>query len=378
MAYNPLNPNGQASMIASQPVVIASDQSPVSVLATISGRPSISGQVGASVVGTVPVTQTTNPWVITGSVQGSFAPSGNQSVSGTVGASVIGTIPVTMAGAWTTSVVGTVFIGGSVATVGTAAANQSVSGSVGIVGNPSISGTVITNQGTNPWIIIGSVQGSFSPSGNQSVSGTVGASIIGTAPVTQAGTWIASVFGNVSVLGTVPVTESGTWNVSVVGSYGEDVAHTSGDVGLFTMGVRNDTMASVTSADLDYSPHMVGPSGETVVANSPLTKWVQGTASMLGGLPVTGSLVPIIAAQGASIFTYITGLQIANASGNNAWITLLGGTNSVIGYTVAPANGGSNIVLPNALKTNANAAFSASISAVASVYLSAQGFISKS
>lgn len=110
MAYNPLNPNSQATMANSQPVVIASNQSPVSVTGTIliTGIPSISGQVGASIIGTVPVVQVTNPWVITGSVQASITPAANQSVSGTVGASVVGTVPTTQAGTWISSIVSTV------------------------------------------------------------------------------------------------------------------------------------------------------------------------------------------------------------------------------------------------------------------------------
>lgn len=63
------------------------------ITATLSGTPSISGQVGASIIGSVPVT---------------FAASANQSVSGTVGSSVIGTVPVTQSGTVISSIVNTV------------------------------------------------------------------------------------------------------------------------------------------------------------------------------------------------------------------------------------------------------------------------------
>lgn len=329
----------------------------------ITGSVQATAAANQSVSGTVTANQGTSPWIITGSVQGSFAPSGNQSVSGTVGASIIGQLPA-----------------------GTA-----------------VLGSVATLQGTNPWIITGSVQGSFSPSGNQSVSGTVGASVLGNVNVTitsiaTAGQVIGSVaalqgtnpwvvnFANSSIIavnaGSVVALSQGSvitvlQSPSIVGTYAEDTGHTSGDKGVFGLNVRNDTMSSITSADLDYSPMAVGPAGELIAENAPLTKWVSGVASSLGGTAATGSLIPIIAAQGASIFTYITGMQIANPSANNVWVTLLGGTNSVIGFTMAPANGGSNIYYQNGIKTNANAAFSASVSAVGSVYLSAQGFISK-
>jgi hypothetical protein len=58
-------------------------------------------------------------------------------------------------------------------------------------------------------------------------------------------------------------------------------------------------------------------------------------------------------------------------------VTFAGGLGSILGYTIAPAGGGSNIIYTNALKTGENSAFTASISGVASVLVSAQGFISK-
>lgn len=200
--------------------------------------------------------------------------------------------------------------------------------------------------------------------GASSVSGTVGASIIGLTPV--------SVTNIPSVSGTVNAVQSGTRITSIIGAYAEDSASTQSDVGVFTLAVRNDTLSSVTSADGDYSAHTVGPAGEVVVANAPLTKWVQGVASCF-----TGVIQPIIAAQGSSVFTYITSGQITNASANNVYLTFFGATGSVVGYCPVPANSGALPLMPNAWKGNANGAFSASVSGVASVYLSFQGFISK-
>lgn len=420
MAYNPLNPNGQATMANSQPVVISSNQSPVSVAGTVTANQggvwvaSISGTAGASIIGTVPVTQSTSPWIITGSVQASLTPAANQSVSGTVGASVIGTVPVTQSGSWTQSVVGTV-----TANQGTTPwiITGSVQGSFTPAANQSVSGTVTALQGTNPWIITGSVQGSFAPSGNQSVSGTVGASIIGTAPVTQAGAWTSSVVGTVfiggsvatigtsvpnqsvsgtvgasiigltpvtvvglqgaSVSGTVNVIESGTWITSIAGGYATGAPSVLSGLGILEMGVRNDTMASVLSNDGQYSPFAVGPVGERITSNAPITKWLSGNASILA----VGPQVSVLGAQGAGIFTYVTAVQIANPSANPTLITFGNQTSatsfSVLGYTIAPANGGSNIYYPNALKTGANSAFTASISGVASIFVTAEGFTSK-
>lgn len=450
---------------------------------------SVSGTVGASIIGLVPVSVSNFP--TNQNVSGSVVafPVGNQSVSGTVGASIIGNVPVVVQ-----SSVAVAIISGSIAATFTPPANQSVSGTVNIgtggpvsvLGTMSVLGTVPVTQATTPWIITGSVQGtpnqsvsgtvqvdvrssvavviiggsiaaSFTPPANQSVSGTVGASIIGQLP---AGTamigsvaayqgsipWtIGSIYGNISgsvaatvtntvtvvssiaggifpISGSVAATITNT-NVnvsgsvvafqgtnpfvvnfqnssiiaiqagsvvslsigsvitvlqapSIVGTYAEDAASASGDKGFLVMGARNDTLASVTSADGDYSSHVVGPAGELIAENAPLTKWVSGTASMLGGVPMTTS-VTVIAAQGTSIFTYITGVQVANLGSASVLVSFGGATSSLIGYTIAPAGGGSNIYYQNGLKTSANAAFSASVSGAASIYVSAQGFISK-
>lgn len=541
---------------------------------------SIFGQLpaGTAVLGSVAALQGTNPWIITGSVQGSFTPSGNQSVSGAInvsGSVLLGSSNASVI-SYIQNSVATVIIGGSIAASFTPPANQSVSGAVFISGSvlSQQTGTVITSlvstvpssvivgasifgqlpagtavlgsvaalQGTNPWIITGSVQGSFSPAANQSVSGTVGASVIGIAPVTLTANTIPTtasillgvtantngsvltttgypaalmqitsgpgasitgainfegsmdgtafvpiqgynlttmaissmatvesdwafntmglqgirarvsnwsvgsitaravvspadarpfsqnVIGNHSVSGALNVSGSvllGSSNASVigilqnssiiainagsvvalsqgsvitllqsssilavpvgsvitvfqapsiVGTYGEDSAHTSTDKGLFTLAVRNDTLSSVTSADLDYSPITTGPMGETITANSPITKWVQGTADFRQGN--AGASIVVLAAGGSSIFTYATAVQIANMGSASVLVTLASG-GSTLGYTIAPAGGGSNIFYPNGLKTPGNFGFAASLSGIASVLVSAQGFISK-
>lgn len=345
---------------------------------SIYGTVSVMGTV--SVLGTVPVTQVTSPWIITGSVQGSFSPSGNQSVSGTVGASVIGWIPIQPSN---TSFIGVnqgsiaaVIIGGSIAASFTPAANQSVSGTVGasIIGlapvsvsnfptNQNVSGSVVGFQGTNPWIVSSSIAGGIFP-----ISGSVAALILGQ-PI--------GVTPNFSSILAVPVGSVITvlQAPSIVGTYAEDAASASGDKGILGLNVRNDTLSSVTSADGDYGAMALGPAGEVITANAPLTKWIQGTGDFR---PTLGAQsVFIIAAQGSSVFTYVTGVQVANFGPSSVLVTLLGGIGSVMGYTIAPAGGGSNIVYPNALKTAANQAVSASISGTASVLVSAQGFIAK-
>lgn len=323
---------------------------------SVSGAVSVSNfpttqNVSGSVVGF----QGTNPWVITGSVQGTFTAAANQSVSGTVGASIIGQLPTgtgvlgsvaalqgTNPWTVTSSVAGGIFpISGSVAAVITNTVNVNAAGSV------------VAFQGTSPWVV------NFQ---NSSILAVPQGSVI-------------TVWQNSSVL-SVPVGSVITvlQSPSIVGTYAEDAAHTSGDKGVFALAVRNDTLSSVTSNDGDYSQLTTGPTGEVVTANAPYTKWVQGTADFRNG-NVGGSIV-LIAAQGSSIFTYITGVQIANMGSASVLVTLAG-TGSTLGYSIAPAGGGSNIYYPNALKTPANATFAASLSGIASVLVSAQGFIAK-
>lgn len=346
MAYNPLNPNGQASMAGSQPVVIASNQSPVSVLATIAGTPSISGTVNIGTIpGSVVAFQGTNPWVMTGSVQGSFSPSGNQSVSGTVGASVIGTVPVVQSGLQITSVVSSI---PSSVLVGASIFGQLPAGTAPL-------GSVATLQGTNPWIITGSVQGAFSPSGNQSVSGTVGASIIGAPPVTQGGTWIASVFGNVSVLGTVPVTQSGTWVPSAMSYL-----------------VRNDTLASTLGADGTYGPAMRDSVGRAVI--KPFSS-EDGTIIRYVGSVVSTS-VTLIKASAIGKKNYITDFWISNTGATTTLVTFQGGDTSVVGYGMGPTGAGESspgIAIPLVTTVSQDLAFKAN-TATSVLYLTVNGY----
>lgn len=544
--------------------VVAFQNNPGSLQASITGTVAITGSVISvpagvqSVVGTVTANQGTNPWVITGSVQGSFSPAANQSVSGTVGASIIGAVPVnvqssvavaiisgsiaasftppanqSVSGTVQTDVrssVATVIIGGSIAasftppanqsvsgTVGasliglspvsvsnfpttqnvsgsvvatqgttpwivtgsvqaTAAANQSVSGTVGasLIGLSPVSvsnfpttqnisgsvaafqqGTIITSlvstipssvlvgtsifgqlpagtavlgsvaalQGSNPWIITGSVQGTFTPAANQSVSGTVGASIVGqlpagtavlgsvaalqgtnpwniagsvaafqagtnitsisgTVPVVgsinslQQGAWSTSIQGTVSVLGTVPVTQSGTWITSISGvAYAEDSGHTDGNPGLFTFGVRNDTVASFVSANTDYTPIGLDSAGRNVTK-----PFAPDQASVIGhnsivAIGVGAGSVLVMQAPGVGLKNYLTDFNIAN-TGTVTTIVQFNDTDaSIVGRTIAPAGGGSNHSFAVPLTTpSTNKAIAVQLISASSVFITVSGY----
>ena len=156
---------------------------------------------------------------------------------------------------------------------------------------------------------------------------------------------------------------------SIAGTYAEDAAHTTADRGIFVLGVRHDLLSSITGADSDYSPLGVGPTGAMTVHDAPITQWIQGTADLR---TVLGTSVLVMAAQGASVFTYIREIQVANFGPSSVLVTFAGGLGSILGYTIAPAGGGSNFI--TRLKTGANSAFTASLNGTASVLVSAQGF----
>jgi hypothetical protein len=176
------------AFIPSSGSVVAFQSDPSKLQASITGTvtalqggtriTSIAGVV--NVAGSVVAMQGTNPWIITGSVQASLTPAANQSVSGTVGASVIGVVPITQSGTMISSISGLVNIAGSVA---------------GFLNSTNASVITVAQSSVAVAIVSGSIAATFTPPANQSVSGTVGASVIGTVPVTQSGLMITSIAG---------------------------------------------------------------------------------------------------------------------------------------------------------------------------------------
>lgn len=274
-------------------------------------------------------------------------------------------------------------VGGEAGSTSVMGVNPDRSISVSVIGSPTVTVTGSLNASIVgiPPVKIGSnssdagTDDNANVFGHYNVSGTLNTAPINTRLTVFNGTNWDRLRGNSSVGALVTTGASSVITISqassIVGTYAEDAAHTPGEKGIFALAVRNDTLASITSATGDYSQFTVGPSGETVTANAPLTRWVQGTADLRVSL---GGSIVAIAAQGASVFTYITAVQVANMGPASVLVTLAGGLGSILGYTIAPAGGGSNLLYPNALKTGANSAFSASISGTSSVVVSAQGF----
>lgn len=173
----------------------------------------------------------------------------------------------------------------------------------------------------------------------------------------QGGNWITSLVSTIpssvmvgaSIFGTVPVTQVGTWAVSIAGAplKTEDSGHTSGDVGIFMLGVRNDAAASFVGTDLDYSPLATDSAGRLLIKPfAPDEARVFGISSV-----VSTSITQLVGGSGAGLRTYLTDILVTNSSGTATQVTFRDGDASLIGRTMAPASSGSNIKLNTPMRT---------------------------
>lgn len=383
---------------------------------------SVSGTVGSSVLGHAPVvivggsilTSATPNQSVSGTVQAQLlstdasiitvggAGVANQSVSGTVGASIIGLTPVSISNV-------NLNVGGSVVTF---QAGTQITSLVSTIPSSVIVGASIFGA-LPPVTIAGGIQSvALAGANTVSVVGQVGASLVGTAPVTQAGTWSTSVMTNVitsiatagQVMGSV-ATLQGTnpWIVnfqnssiiainagsvitinpgsiitvfqapSIVGTYAEDSAHTTADKGFFVMGVRNDTVASFAGSNGEYNPFAHDSAGRVLSKPfAPEQAMVEGYNSV-----VSTSVTTLVAAAGAGLRNYITDIIVANTGATTTLLTFRsGGGASVLGYTIAPAGGGSNVIGMNfPLRTLANQTFDFQPTSASSIiYVTVKGF----
>ena len=501
------------SVMGHAPVVIVGGS-----VATATTNSSVMFLSGTNVIGSVTVLQGTNPFIITGSIQGGGAgteyaedavvPSvtgtafmfranqsssimdvvspgaplpvsvqGTVNISGTPNVNTAGSVIAFQGGTWTPSISGTVgasLIGlgpvrlsdGSetldfyeenqvdASVVGTALMFKSnVSTSIlsvvsptnplpvsvqGTVNIGTQSGSVIAFQGTTPWTI-SSVYGNISGSVAAYQAGTqitslvstipssviVGASIFGLPPVNVtntnlniggsvvafqgpgwsgsvaafgAGTWVTSLVSTIpssvivgaSIFGLPPVNVTNTnlnvggsviafqgtnpWVTgSIIGTYAEDAAHTSADRGLFTLGVRNDAVASFVSANLDYSPIGLDSAGRTLIKPFAAEESrIEGVASV-----VHTSVTTLVAAAGAGLRNYITDIALSNGGSVATTVTFRsnGGT-SILGNFIVPSGGGNNVIsLAVPIRTLANETFDFQASTAVSVlYANVFGF----
>ena len=221
-----------------------------------------------------------------------------------------------------------------------------------------------------------SVSGAVTIVGNSSVSGTVGASLIGQLPAGTAvlgsvmvlqGTnpWnIASVYGNIS--GSVLAQQLGTSISSVVGSIPSSLL-----TGIH--GHRNDAVASFLGGNLSWRPIATDSAGRPLVRPfAPEESRIEGYASV-----VSTSVTTLVAAAGAGLRNYVTDVWVANTGPATTLVTFRsGGGTSILGYTIAPTVGGSNLPgLATPLRTLANETFDFQATTATSVlYVTVKGF----
>jgi hypothetical protein len=159
-------------------------------------------------------------------------------------------------------------------------------------GNWFVGGTVTANVGSGTWPV------SATQAGNWFVQGTTTATIPASAPgfvsgtVTMASSDAGFVQGTVTALPGTSATSLGK---------AEDAGFTTGDVGVMSLGVRNDSgTTSLTSADLDYSPIAVDYNGRTKTID-------RGSAVAHGSAAVSTS-AQILAASGTRRTAVLTNL----------------------------------------------------------------------
>lgn len=274
---------------------------------------SIFGQLpgGTATIGSVVVIQGTNPHVFTGSIQGTV--------------SVLGTVPVTQSGGWSNSIVSA---NPSSVQVGASIFGQLPAGT-------ALLGSIVAIQGTSPWNIAGSVAAAQIGTQITSLVSTipssviVGSSIFGQLP---AGT---AVIGSVAVLqGTNPFVITGSIQGNIGGSVVAFISANSSSI----YGMRNDALTSFLGADQTERPIVTDSAGRIIIKQF---AGEQACIISYTGSVVSGS-VTLMQASVIGSRSYITDFWVVNTGSIANLITFQGGDTSVIGYTIAPGGGGSN------------------------------------
>lgn len=215
-----------------------------------------------------------------------------------------------------------------------------------ITGSPSISGavTVVNSsitalQGTNPWFVQLTSGSVITTAANSSVQ------VVGLMPpqsVSGVGIFNTNPIGNGSVLVVIPgsvATAPSPASVSGVGLF--NVNHVgNGSVISTNQLTRNDAVASFLGVNL--TPRNVAGDSAGRVLIKPFAPEEARIQSVIATNNTTAT--SLLAAGGAGLRTYITDAFVTNTAATATLVSFLDGDNSVIGRTIAPATGGSNMV----------------------------------
>ena len=203
--------------------------------------------VGASIIGTLPAT-----------ISGTPSISGTVNIAGAASVLVlnpVSVLAVTQSGAWSASLVGTIagsvvaFQGGTQVTSLVSTIPSSVIVGASIFGQlpagTAVLGSVVTLQGTNPWVIVGSVYG------------------VGSVVAFQGGAWAQSIVGVIAPTTAVTSLASSTTNGTILASNTARKGATIANVSATSIMVKLGTTATA----LDYSVLMQDTDYYEVPAN---------------------------------------------------------------------------------------------------------------
>ena len=228
-------------------------------------------------------------------VQGTVASSGTTAVLGTVSQNATWNVNAIQSGAWN--------IGGTV--------------------NQGGSWTVTANAGSGTWPVTAIQSGNWFVGGTvTATNGAAGALFVqGTTTVTNAAAGAVFVQGSVTALPGTSATSLGKV---------EDAAFTSGDVGVMSLAVRNDSGTALTNTNLDYSPISVDSTGKVQVIER--------------GSTIGQGSVTIGTAMGTVLTTSSTRrtILIQNLGTDYVW---LGGSTAIVVNTGARLAPGQTIVI---------------------------------
>lgn len=214
----------------------------------------------------------------------------------------------------------------------------------------SILSTNVANQSVSGTVVMGGGQSSVSGVGvfntNHIGNGSIFA-VLRDSSVSGVGLFNVNHVGNGSILtvslGSIATAPS-PGSVSGVGLF--NVNHTG--IGSVFTGFRNDLVASTVGVNL--TSRLVA----TDSAGRMLIKPFSAEETRVGSVITTNSptSTSLLAAGGAGLRTYITDAFVTNTSSTATLVTFQDGDNSVMGRTIAPATGGSNMVgLATPMKT---------------------------
>lgn len=298
-----------------------------SVAATVSGTVAISG--------TVAVTQSTSPWVVsnggTFAVQATIAASATNiakaedaaSADADVGvpamavrkatpANTSGTdgdyemLQISAGRLWVSAVIDTALPAGTNA-IGKLAANSGVTiGAVEIAAAQTLATvSTVTNLSQMGGAAIAMGTGTRS-AGTQRV--TIATDDV--VPASQSGTWNIGTVTTVTTVSTVSAVSAITPGTGATNlGKAEDAAHTTGDVGVMALAVRNDTAAALATTTADYIPITTNSVGavwvSTVPVATPTLSNVAASATSVTLLSANTSRKQLILVNDSSSICYV-------------------------------------------------------------------------